>query len=149
MRKTLFLLLPLLLAACVAPKTQNSAAAAINVQLGLAYLERGDMARAKNKLLLALAQNPSSDTVQDAMGYFLEKSHDIKNAEKYYLKAIAITTHPGAAYNNYGAFLYRQKKYHEALKYFILATKDPDYLHTDMAQKNVFLAQEKIGLHPQ
>ena len=144
MRKILFLLF-LLLTACSTPRSPNADAAAINVQLGLAYLERGNTARAKNKLLLALAQNPTGDLTQDAMGYFFEKTDDIKNAEKYY--AQAITTHSGTAYNNYGAFLYRQQKYHDALKYFTLAIQDPDYLHTDLARKNAALAKEKIEPH--
>lgn len=145
MRKILFLLLSFLLAACANPKPQNAAAAAINVQLGLAYLEHGDLARAKNKLLLALSQNTVSDLTQDALGYFFEKTGAIKTAEKYYLKAITLATNKGAAYNNYGAFLYRQKDYRAALQYFNLAAQDPYYLHPDVAHNNAVLTRKKIN----
>ena len=144
MYRTIFFLIIFLLCSCANHSPQNANAAAINTQLGLAYLQHGDVARAKSKLLLAETEDPQSAVVCDALGYFFEKTGDLNNARKYYLKAITIATHKGSAYNNYGTFLYRQKHYREALKYFNLAAHDPTYLHADLAQKNSELTRKKF-----
>ena len=46
--------------------------------------------------------------------------------------------------NNYGVFLCRQKKYTEAIIHFLLATKDPAYLHVSDAYQNAAHCALKI-----
>lgn len=115
---------------------QLDEAAQINVQLGIYYLEQKDIAAAKAKLLLALAQAPRNALINDAAAYFYEKTGDDSIAEHYYQKAIALAPKAGAAHNNYGAFLYRQHRYQEALAQFIAATADAAYLNTAAAYEN-------------
>src|SRR5438045_8473180 len=74
-------------------------AANTNVQLGLAYLQSGDMQRAKQKLLLAEQQAPASTESQGAMGYFLESTGNFSQAEAYYRKAVTLNPSSGAAQN--------------------------------------------------
>jgi type IV pilus biogenesis/stability protein PilW len=119
-----------------ASTTQLSEAAQINAQLGLYYLEQKNIPASKAKLLLALAQAPHDPLVNDAIGYFYEKTADARNAERYYLVAIKFSTKAGATHNNYGAFLYHQHRYQEALTQFVAATKDGAYLNTAAAFKN-------------
>ena len=80
-------------------------AAYYNTQLGLAYLEKGNIVRAKEKLFLAEQFSPESATVNAALGYFFEKTDDILQAEKYYKNALHYSHGDGAQLNNYGAFL--------------------------------------------
>lgn len=122
----------------------NPNAATTNVELGLAYLHQGDVVRAKSKLLLALDQSPNDAMVQDAFGYFLEVTGRSELAEEYYLRAIHFAKDRGAAWNNYGAFLYRQKKYQSAMKYFLLAAQDLHYLQVATAYKNAGYAAKKL-----
>ena len=116
-----------------------SKAAAFNMQLGLGYLKQGDRPRAKTKLLTALEQQPDSADINAAMAYYLEKTSELEEAKKYYLKAISLSSNSGAQLNNYGAFLCRQGDYKKAEFYFLKAVKDLRYVHTAGAYENAGL----------
>lgn len=116
-----------------------SKAASFNMQLGLGYLKQGNRPRAKRKLLTALEQEPSSPDINAAMAYYLEQTHELEAAKKYYLKAISLSANSGAQLNNYGAFLCRQNDYRKAESYFLKAVKDPNYIHTAGAYENAGL----------
>jgi type IV pilus assembly protein PilF len=149
--------------ATMASTAQLRTAAEINIKLGLHYLQQRDIAQAKIKLLLAIAQSPNYFLAYDAMAYFLEITGEISAAEKYYKQAIALAAAPsasalptaltadsqnqslgigviGASHNNYGTFLYRQQRCHEALTHFMLAAQDPSYLNIAAAYKNAGFA---------
>lgn len=120
------------------PAKNYQEASNLNVQLGLEYLHQGNTARAKQKLLLAIQQNPSLRSY-GAMAYFYEQTGDMKQAEQNYLQAISENSVAGAGHNNYGAFLCRQGKYEQAEQQFKLAIADPNYLHTASAYENAGL----------
>ena len=107
--------------------------------MGLAYLNQGDRSRAKRKLILALSQAPDAPNVNAAMGYFMEKSGEMKDADAYYQKAMAVAPKAGTQLNNYGAFLCRQGQYRQAANYFLKAVKDINYDHTAGAYENAGL----------
>lgn len=117
----------------------NPTAANYNVQLGVGYLQQGDMQQAKSKLLLAIAQAPTSAPARDAMAYYLENTGDPKSAEQYYQQAINLDAKSGSAQNNYGAFLCREGRYPEADQHFMLAVQDPNYLNTAEVYENAGL----------
>ncbi|MHA7841359.1 MAG: type IV pilus biogenesis/stability protein PilW [Gammaproteobacteria bacterium] len=117
----------------------NPKAAAVNVQLGLAYLKQGDMQRAKRKLLLASKQDGESAIVQDALAYYYEKTGESALAEQHYLAAIQLDPASGDLHNNYGAFLCRQRRFNLAEKEFMQAVADKKYLHTAEAYENAGL----------
>lgn len=117
----------------------NPKAAAFNTRLGLAYMQQGEIQRAKRKLIMAIQQAPNAPDTNDAMAYFLEYTGDLKEAENYYRKAIAAAPNTGAVLNNYGAFLCRQGKYQQAEQYFMQAVKDPNYVNTAGAYENAGL----------
>ena len=136
-----------LLTACSTIETNNAnqkQAAGFNTKLGLAYLQQKDIPRAKSKMLLALQEDPDNPIILDAMGYFLEKTGDVKSAEQYYSRAIKLAPKMGAAQNNYGTYLCRHGRYHEAINHFILATQDANYLHVADAYENAGLCALKI-----
>lgn len=119
-------------------------AASFNVQLGLAYLNQGDRPRAKKKLLTALKQEPNSPDVNAAIAYYFEKTNELKQAQKYYLKAISLSSNAGAQLNNYGAFFCRQGQYRKAETYFLKAVEDEQYIHTAGAYENAGLCAQAI-----
>ncbi len=119
--------------------THNPKAAAYNVQLGLAYLEQDNRQRAKQKLLMAMAEDPNSPAVNDALAYYFEKTQDFPDADKYYQQAVQLDPKAGAALNNYGAFLCRQAHYKEANAYFLKAIADTQYVNTALAYENAGL----------
>lgn len=139
----LFLIVVLQLVGC-ASNTDLIQAARIKVQLGLAYLDKNQMTQAKKYFLLAKNEAPTESMVWSGMGYFLERTGDPYQAEMHYRKAIELSSVKGPALNNYGAFLCRQKRYHEALRTFEKATQDPNYLQPAMAFANASACALKI-----
>lgn len=127
-------------------KTQISGpqASDVNVQLGLAYLENGDVQRAHQKLLRAEEQSPSSLQAKEAMGYFLESTGSLSSADAYYRRATTLNPKSGAAQNNYGTFLCRRGRYSEADQHFLLALQDPSYLNTAQVYENAGLCAMQI-----
>ncbi len=121
-----------------------SDAASYNTQLGLAYLQQGDVSRAKRKLFLALSQSPDSPGANASMAYFMEKTGEMDQAQMYYKKAMAAAPGAGSQYNNYGAFLCRRGQYAQAEEYFLKAVKDVKYEHTAGAYENAGLCAMAI-----
>jgi type IV pilus assembly protein PilF len=127
-----------------APSSRYARSAHINVQLGLGYLQKGQTARAKKKLLLALQQAPRIAEVHDAMAYFLAATGEKNEADKYYRRAIQLAPGKGASLNNYGAFLCREGKYKQADRYFRLAIKDKFYVNLADAYENAGLCSLQV-----
>jgi len=117
----------------------NIEASAINTQLGLAYLKQGNRQRAKQKILMALQESPNSLMANDAMAYYFENVQDMQHADYYYQQALQFYPESGAALNNYGAFLCRQKQYDLATSYFLKAAADLHYLNTGLIYENAGL----------
>lgn len=141
------------LTACVSKQTSQmqvkredprTKAASYNTQLGLAYLDQGNIKRAKKKLLLALSQAPNSPEVNGSMAYYLETTGELNKADAYYKKAIKLAPNSGAQLNNYGAYLCRRGLYLEANHRFEQAAKDPRYLNTAAAYENAGLCSMAI-----
>ena len=157
MQRMLIVLLTLTLLGCASnppqqsvsskPKVNNVQAAEYNTQLGIGYLHQNNYERAKEKLLLALKQNPASPQANSAMAYFLEKTADYQNAETYYKKAISLAKDSGPMQNNYGAFLCRRGQYLEANQQFVQAAQDPKYLNPANAYENAGLCAMLIPDH--
>ena len=124
--------------------SNNPKAASINMQLGIGYLQQGDIDRAKQKLMFAQKQDPNSPLVWDAMAYFYAATGDVQQANVLYKKAIALAPNNGKTLNNYGVFLCDQGKYSQALMYFDKAVKDPAYVTTGQAYENAALCAEQI-----
>ena len=127
----------------------KSEIAKINVQLGMAYLESGDISRAKMKLLLALKQSPESPEPWYSMAYFLEASGNKEEANKYYLKAVDLAPKRGDTHNNYGTFLCRAGQYQDSIKQFMLAANAPDYLDPAAAFENAGLCSMQASTYKQ
>lgn len=120
-------------------KARNNKASEINTQLGLSYLNQGDVQRAKRKLLTALEQAPKSPDVNGAVAYYFEKTGEKSKANEFYHKALSFSNNKGPQLNNYGAFLCRQGHYQQAESFFINATKDTHYVNTAGAFENAGL----------
>lgn len=126
------------------PEAKKLSAAKINIRLGIAYLQRQDLSRSKEKFLLALDEAPNLPEAWYAMAYFLEQTKNIEQANKYYKKAVALAPSRGDTLNNYGTFLCRIGKYRESINYFIRATQDPKYLDPSAAYENAGLCAAKM-----
>lgn len=123
---------------------ENFSAANANVTLAMAYLKKGELQNAKEKLLLAKKQAPRDPATWYAMGFYQETVGDMKLAKESYQKSVKLAPKNGDVQNNYGTFLCRQGHYRESIKHFMLAIKDENYLDTAGAYENAGLCAMKI-----
>ncbi len=119
-------------------------AAEINVQLGMAYIERHELQRAKQKFLKAMREAPQLPEVWYSMAYFFEITGEKDRANYCYLKALELAPKRGDTNNNYGTYLCRSHRYKEAIKHFMIATQDVEYLDVASAYENAGLCAEMI-----
>lgn len=117
----------------------NPKAAIINAQLGVGYLQEGEVEQAKTKLLMAQKQDPHSSEVAGAMAYYYDTIGNTPQANRYYSKAYSWAKQKGDAANNYGVFLCQQKDYKKADNYFKKAIQDPSYVRTAQTYENLGL----------
>lgn len=127
------------------PKKENFNAAKVNIDLGLGYLEQGNVTRAKKKFLHAKSLAPSHAPTRAALGYFYETVGDVKEAEKEYILALKYSKDDtkGAMHNNLGAFLCRQSRFAEADAEFQAAINDKSYIRTAEVYENAGLCALK------
>tara|TARA_R110002073_G_scaffold94774_2_gene220521 strand:+ start:485 stop:1333 length:849 start_codon:yes stop_codon:yes gene_type:complete len=115
------------------------------VQLGLEYIKRDDLHRARKHLSRALEINPLDASANASMGLIYHQEAENEKAEGLFKQAIEFDPKytPGRTY--YGAFLFSQQRYKEALKEFMLASEDTRYEGRAQVFSNIALCQIKLG----
>jgi type IV pilus assembly protein PilF len=131
-----------LLAACSSmpqqhPQSTNEEAAGYNVQLGIGYLQKGDLAVAKEKLERAERESPHSPKVHSAMGMLYERLGDAKRADEEYRTALREAPKDPDVANNYAVFLCKSSRTEEGVKYFLEAAHNPLYRTPEAAYTNI------------
>jgi type IV pilus assembly protein PilF len=119
-------------------------AAAINAELGLAYMEQGNEELAMDKLQLALKQDPESADAHHYIAQLYMKLGKNGEAEEHYRKALSLSPANPMLLNNYGVFLCGQKRLAEAEKKFLEAVKQPFYKAPEMAYNNAGLCALQV-----
>jgi type IV pilus assembly protein PilF len=107
--------------------TSGTNAATFNLQLGVSYLQQGNLAVAKDKLERARAQNPRSPAVHSALGLLYERLGDLKRADDEHQQALARAPKDPDLLNNYAVFLCRNGRAVEGVRYFEQAATNPLY----------------------
>ena len=108
----------------------------INAQLGIDYMNSGQMQRAHDKLTLAMSQYPDSSMIRYAYALLMQRLGENAKAEKNFRKAIQLNPSESSAHNNFGIFLCEQKRYQEAQKQFKDALNNPLYSTPQFAYAN-------------
>ena len=142
-----FLLLLGLLQACVTAgptKSQNEKASAVNVQLGIGYLQQNKLELASEKLDKALRQDPGSAAAHNAYAILQDRLQQADKAEYHYKQATTLDPKDSQANNNYGAFLCRNNRERESEKYFLRALDNPLYNTPEFAYTNAAICLLKI-----
>lgn len=114
------------------------------VQLGLEYIRRNDLHRARKHLNRALEINPDDASANASLGLIYHQESELKKAEDLFTKALNSNPNytPGRTY--YGAFLFSQQRYREALKQFEEAANDTRYEGRAQIFSNIALCQIKL-----
>jgi type IV pilus assembly protein PilF len=149
--KTIAILLPLiaLLQACVAvdpQPTQNEKASAVNVELGVGYMQQNNLELANEKLLKAIRQDPKSVRAHYIYAMLQDRLLQPEKAEDNYKIALELDPKNSEANNNYGAFLCRQGRELEAEDYFMKALENPLYKTPEFAYTNAAVCLLKAGV---
>lgn len=117
--------------------TNTQRAVDIHLQLGFAYLKKGDRVRAKKHLRYAQILDPSDPMVECSLGFFFETLGDLRQAEPHYLHAIALAPNNGVVHNNYGTFLCRHGRARDSLHQFTLALQDVNTMDKSAVLDNI------------
>jgi len=155
LRTLIMIWLGMLLAACIKDgpsdplSTREGRAAARDayVQLGLGYLQEGEIARAKVPLVKALEIDSRSSDAHAAMALVFQAEMESKLADEHFRKALSSRStnkKKTRILNNYGSFLYEQKRYKEAMQRFGKAAEDTLYSGRSRVFENMGLTALKL-----
>lgn len=128
--------------ACTTPSVKRQAAeskADPLVDLGVAYMERGDRARALDNLTKALQMDPDVPRAHYAIALLYDTMGEEAKARSHYRRALSLDPGYAEARNAYGVFLCRQGDIKSAEKEFLEAAHNPLYTTPDLAYTNAGL----------
>ena len=145
LRPALFLLAASLLAGCVTTgkvdpmrtEAGRDEARDAYIQLGIGYVQQGSTERAKVPLKKALELDPSNADAHAALALVFQMEMESKLADEHYRKALSQRGDDARLLNNYGSFLFEQKRYQEAFEYFQKAAKDTLYTERSRVFENL------------
>lgn len=122
MRGASFLLITMIMSACVTTerggvgdRVEKSKALKDTVQLARVYISEGKWEAAKKHLRTALEFDDSNAEIYEAMALVFENTGEVDLAERHYKQSIGLNSKAARVRNNYAAFLYKQKRYNEAV----------------------------------
>src|SRR5882724_1507271 len=129
----------LALVAC--SSTSNSArkkgdASNYNMQLGMAYLNQGDLGLAKEKLDRAVVENPGDPNVHSAMAMLQDRLGHPDQADKEFKAALNLGPRNPDVLNNYAVYLCRTGRTDEGVKAFEEAAHNALYRTPEAAYTN-------------
>jgi type IV pilus assembly protein PilF len=117
-------------------KNRTQDMAAINVQLGVAYLKQGNLAIAQEKLERAEKQNPRDPNVHTALAVLYERLNRPREVENHYRTAARLAPRDPNVANNYAVWLCKNGRAEEGVKRFIEAARNPLYSTPETAYTN-------------
>lgn len=131
-------LLAAVLAGCANPGAvrRQHRAAVFNTELGIAYLQRGELAVAKRKLDLALKENPEDPSVHSARALLFDRLGEPHKADREFREALSLAPRNPDFQNNYAVYLCGAGRTEEGVKYFLEAARNPLYLTPQAAYAN-------------
>src|SRR5882724_10454277 len=129
----------LALAACSSPDTRakkKNDASQYNMQLGMAYLNQGDLGLAKEKLDRAVAENPGDPNIHSAMAMLQDRLGHPDLADKEFKAALNLGPRNPDVLNNYAVYLCRTGRTDEGVKSFEEAAHNALYRTPEAAYTN-------------
>jgi type IV pilus assembly protein PilF len=134
----------MIMAGCVTTKSPHLAnehaeadAAADNVSLAMAYMQEGNLARAKEKLDRGLQEDPRNPNLHSVYALFYERINDQKKAEGEFREALRLAPGDPGQVNIYGGYLCRQRRVDEGVTKLLQVATNPLYRTPEAAYTNV------------
>jgi len=110
------------------------------IQLGIGYVQQGETERAKVPLKKALEIDPSNADAHAALAFVFQVEMEYELADQHYRKALAQRGSDARLLNNYGSFLFEQKRYQEAYDRYLQASADNLYPERSRVFENLGMA---------
>jgi type IV pilus assembly protein PilF len=135
-------LLTLLVGACTPASPQRpettptDSAALYNVQLGVAYLQQGNLAIAQDKLERALKENPRDPNVHNALALLYERLDQPEKVDGEYREALRLAPRNPDISNNYGVYLCQHGRVDEGVRRLEAVARNPLYRTPETAYTN-------------
>lgn len=117
----------------------------LHVQMAMGYVENGNRDSARLHLTKAFEIDKNSASATNAMAMLYQLEGEPVLAEEQFKLAIKRDKKYTLAHNNYGVFLFGQRRYTEAFNEFELAAADLAYPSRSQALTNVGRAALKLG----
>jgi len=130
-------------------QVETEKASNYNAELGIRYLQKGRLKLANEKLMKAIKQDPNSVKSNHYFALLQQRLGNDAEAKKYFSKAVKLDPKNSEVHNNYGSFLCKTNKHHEAVKQFLIAVKDPLYETPEFAYTNAGICLRKANNHAQ
>jgi type IV pilus assembly protein PilF len=111
-------------------------AANYNMQLGMAYMNRGDLALAKQKLDRALQENPGDPSVHSAEAMLQDRLGNSAKADEEFKEALRLAPGNPEIQNNYAVYLCRTGRTDAGVKSFEEAAHNGLYRTPEVAYTN-------------
>jgi len=115
---------------------QMAQAATYNTELGVAYMQRGELGVAKEKLERALKENPRDPDAHSAMALLDERLGNAAGADSEFHEALHLAPQDPDLANNYGAYLCRAHREEEGVKRLLAVANNPLYRTPEAAYTN-------------
>lgn len=117
-------------------EAQRQKAARTNTQLGMRYMQQGDLNRSLDKLNKALRQDPDYADAHMVTAILHERLEQTDKARDQYNQALDLAPDNPTLLNNYGRFLCGQDEYDRALELLEQAASNPLYERPEVAWSN-------------
>ncbi|MBX7278336.1 type IV pilus biogenesis/stability protein PilW [Pseudomonas sp. ERGC3:05] len=115
------------------------------VQLGLGYLRQGMSEQAKVPLKKALELDSADADANAALALVFQAQAEPELADQYFHKALSVRPADPRLLNNYGSFLFEQKRYDQASRYFQQASADTLYPERSRVFENLGVTSMRLG----
>ncbi len=136
--------LSMILGGCITTKSPRLSrghaeadAAADNVQLAMAYMQAGNLARAKEKLDRGMQEDPSNPNLHSVYAQFYERINDQKRAESEFREALRLAPNDPGQLNFYGVYLCSQHRVDEGVTKLLKVATNPLYRTPEAAYTNI------------
>ncbi len=127
------------------PKPQLAEAAKYNVELGIAYMQRGDLERAQDKLNRALKEAPRDPSVHSALALLYERLGELDEADSEFRRAMRLAPRNPDVSNNYAVYLCRTHRVDEGVKRLLATAHDPLYSTPEAAYTNAAVCLHSVN----
>lgn len=123
----------------IRPSHVTNDVAQANLDLAIAYLQRGNYNNALTNLEKAREAAPDHPATYNVFGLLYQQIGDAKKAEENFKRALRLDSNDSSTLNNYGNLLCRQDRLEEAVATFTKAAKNPLYVSPEIAITNAGL----------